>query len=130
MISPRPMSYATDLSDAEWAIIEPFLPPAKSGGRKRTTDLRIVCNAIFYLLKTGCQWYMLPQDFPPYSTVYLYYRRWQKLGIWEIINQALVPLVREQAGKSPYPTSLAVDSQSVKTTEKRGMYMDLMVAKK
>ncbi|NJN71638.1 MAG: transposase [Limnothrix sp. RL_2_0] len=74
------MSYPTDLSDAEWAIIEPFLPPAKSEGGKRTTDIRLVCNAIFYLTKTGCQWYMLPKDFPPYSTVYYYYRRWQNQG--------------------------------------------------
>jgi putative transposase len=118
--------YATDLSDQEWAWLEPLIPAQKQGGRPRTTDMRAVCNAIFYQLKTGCQWAMLPQDFPAYSTVYFYYRRWQRQGVWEEMNRYLREQVRRQAGKAIEPTSVAIDSQSVKTTEKRGRCMALM----
>ncbi len=75
--------YPSDLSDAEWALIQPLIPPAKPGGHPRTTDMRRVCNGIFYLLKTGCQWQYLPKDFPPSPTVYYYYRKWQRKGVWE-----------------------------------------------
>ncbi len=81
--------YSTDLSDSEWAILAPLIPPAKHGGQERTTDMREVCNAIYYHLKTGCQWDMLPGDFPPSATVYSYYRKWQKRGIWEKMNHTL-----------------------------------------
>lgn len=121
-------AYSTDLSDSEWTILAPLIPPAKSGGHPRTTDMREVCNAIYYHLKTGCQWDMLPGDFPPSSTVYSYYRKWQKQGIWEELNHALREKVREKVGKSTQPTAIAADSQSVKTTEKRGMCTALMVA--
>lgn len=120
--------YSTDLSDSEWAILAPLIPPAKSGGHPRTTDMREVCNAIYYHLKTGCQWDMLPGDFPPSSTVYSYYRKWQKQGIWEELNHTLRDQVREKLGRSTQPSAIAADSQSVKTTEKRGMCTALMAA--
>ncbi|WP_104899290.1 IS5 family transposase [Nostoc sp. 'Peltigera membranacea cyanobiont' N6] len=113
-------SYSTDLNDSEWAILAPLIPPAKSGGHPRTTDMREVCNAIYYHLKTGCQWDMLPGDFPPSSTVYNYYRKWQKRGIWEQMNHTLRDQVRQKIGKSTQPTAIAADSQSVKTTGKKG----------
>ncbi|MGJ5633719.1 IS5 family transposase [Nostoc sp. CALU 1950] len=113
-------AYSTDLSDSEWKILAPLIPPAKFGGHPRTTDMREVCNAIYYHLKTGCQWDMLPGDFPPSSTVYSYYRKWQKRGIWEELNHALRDKVREKVGRSTQPTAIAADSQSVKTAGKKG----------
>ena len=121
-------AYSSDLSDLEWEILAPLIPPAKSGGHPRTTDMREVCNAIYYHLKTGCQWDMLPGDFPPSSTVYNYYRKWQKRGIWEELNHTLRDRLREKIGRSAQPSAIAADSQSVKTTEKRGMCTALMVA--
>ncbi|MEH1965394.1 MAG: IS5 family transposase [Nostoc sp.] len=112
--------YSTDLSDSEWAILAPLIPPAKHGGHPRTTDMREVCNAIYYHLKTGCQWDMLPGDFPPSATVYSYYRKWQKRGIWEEINHTLRDQVRQKMGKSTQPTAIAADSQSVKNDGKKG----------
>ena len=116
----RKKSYKSDLSDKEWQIIEPLIPPAKPGGHPRTVDMREVVNAIFYLLRTGCSWEMLPHDFPPYSTVYYYFRRWQKRGFWEQLNQVLREQVRMKQGKYPGATAAIVDSQSIKTTEKKG----------
>ncbi len=80
-------SYPTDLCDPEWEILAPLIPAAKPGGHPRTTEMREVCNAIYYHLKTGCQWDMLPRDFPASSTVYSYYRKWQKRGLWGLISQ-------------------------------------------
>lgn len=120
--------YPTDLNDMEWEILAPLIPPAKPGGHPRTTDMREVCNAIYYHLKTGCQWDMLPGDFPPRSTVYSYYRKWQRIGIWEELNHTLRDKVREKLGRLTQPSAIAADSQSVKTTEKRGKCMALMVA--
>src|SRR4028119_1918694 len=111
-------AYKSDLTDFEWEIIEPLIPRAKPGGHPRTVDMREVINAIFYLLCTGCSWEMLPQDFPPYSTVYYYFRRWQKHGVWQDINQSLRQQVRQQLAKKAFPSAAIVDSQSVKTTEK------------
>lgn len=121
-------AYKSDLTDREWRLIEPLIPPAKPGGHPRTVDMRKVVNAIFYLLRTGCSWEMLPHDFPPYSTVYYYFRRWQKRGLWEQINQVLREQVRMKQGKSPGATAAIVDSQSVKTTEKKGKYPASTVA--
>lgn len=126
MTKPR---YSSDLSDDEWAILAPLIPPAKPGGHPRTTDMRAVCNAIYYHLKSGCQWEMLPKDFPPSSTVYAYYRKWQRRGVWEQLNHKLRDQVRTQLGKSPQPTAIAADSQSVKTTEKRVRYTALTGAR-
>lgn len=129
--------YSTDLSDEEWTILAPLIPLAKSGGHPRTTDMRAVCNAIYYHLKSGCQGEMLPKEFPPSSTVYAYYRKWQKRGVWEQMNHKLRDQVRKQLGRSTQPTAIAADSRSVvtersrsvKTTEKRGMCTALMVAR-
>lgn len=118
-------TYPTDLSDSEWEILAPLIPAAKSGGHPRTTNIRAVCNAIYYHLKTGCQWEMLPKDFPPSSTVYSYYRKWQRRGIWEQLNHTLRARLREQLGRSPQPSAIAADSQSVKTAGKRGRYTAL-----
>jgi transposase len=113
--------YATDLTDAEFALIEPFLPPPRSGGRSRTTSLREVLNAILYVLRSGCQWRLLPTNFPPYSTVYGYFRAFWQLGSWTRIWAALLMEGREQAGKEASPSAAIVDSQSVKTTESGGI---------
>lgn len=120
---------SSDLSDEEWAILALLIPLAKPGVIPRTTDMRAVCNGIYYQLKSGCQWEMLPQEFPPSSTVYVYYRKWQRRGVWEQLNHALRDQVREQMGKSTQPTAIAADSQSVKTAEKRGRSMALTAAK-
>lgn len=112
----RTHRYDTDLTDEQFAILEPFLPKRKRTGRP-LTNLREVLNAILYLLQTGCQWRMLPKDFPPWSTVHNWYRRWRRDCTWERINEALRQQVRREAGRSPSPRSSAVDSQSVKTTD-------------
>jgi len=113
-------AYPTDLSDAQWLIIEPLIPPAKRGGRSRTTDMREVLNAIFYLLRAGCAWQMLPHDFPPPGTVYGYYREWQKMHIWEQINDKLREAVRLASGRDEEPSLGLIDSQSVKSSSVAG----------
>jgi putative transposase len=113
-------AYPSDLADTEWLILEPLIPPEKPGGRRREVNIREVLNAIFYLLRSGCSWRMLPHDFPPWQTVYGYFRTWRKDGIWEQVNDALRESVREQAGREAEPSAAIVDSQSVKTTETKG----------
>jgi putative transposase len=116
-MSPR--CYDTDLTDDQWALLAPLLPRPARTGRPRA-DLRAVVNAVLYLTRTGCQWRLLPKDFPPWSTVHTHYRRWRRDGTWARINDALRPQVRRRAGRNPSPRSSAVDSQSVKTTEAGG----------
>src|SRR5437764_5072428 len=116
----RPRRYDTDLTDKQWALVEPFLPRPKRMGRP-PADLRAVLDAVLYLNRTGCQWRLLPHDFPPWSTVHTWYRRWRSDGTWDRLNDALVPQVRGQAGREPTPRASAVDSQSVKTTEMGGV---------
>jgi putative transposase len=110
--------YPTDLTDKEWAILEPLLPPAKAGGRKRAVEVREVANAIFYLLRTGCSWRMLPQDFPKWQTVYTYFRDWKEDGTWQKANDVLRRKVRLQEGRDEEPSAGILDSQSTKTAEK------------
>jgi len=112
--------YPTDLTDEQWQLIAPFLAPAKPGGRPRKTDLREVVNALLYLVRSGCQWRMLPHEFPPWKTVYNYYRTWIADATWDEIITALRLEVREQAGRNIEPSTAAIDSQSVKTTEQGG----------
>jgi transposase len=114
------LRYASDTADAEWAVIEPHLPPPAKCGRRRETDLREVVNAIFYIAQTGCQWRLLPKDFPPYSTVQRYYYAWRDSGLWQTINHVLLMGVREAAGREASPSAGVIDSQSVKTTESDG----------
>ena len=112
------MGYPSDVSDAEWNVISSLLPDAKPGGRPRTTSLRDVVNAIFYVNRSGGAWRMLPKDFPPYQTVYRYFRTWSKDGTWEKIHDALRDRVRKKAGRKVSPSAAVIDSQSAKTTEK------------
>ena len=112
------MGYPSDLGDTEWQIIRPLLPASKPGGRPRETDLRSVVNAIFYVLRSGCAWRMLPHDFPPYSTVYMYFKQWRVDGTWEKVHDTLRDRIRSQEGRKKSPSAAIIDSQSVKTTEK------------
>lgn len=112
--------YPTDLTDAQWLILEPLVPPAKRGGRNRTVCMREVFNAIFYLLRAGCSWRMLPHDLLPWQTVYGYFHDWRRGGAWEAMNDALREAVRLEAGREAEPSAAIIDSQSVKTTETKG----------
>ena len=115
-------SYDSDVSDEQWALFEPLLEPEskKKSGRPRTANRREIVNAIFYVLKTGCQWRQLPHEFPTWSTVYVYYRRWRVAGIWQRAHESLHRQVRRKAGKEETPTAAILDSQSVKTSQKGG----------
>jgi putative transposase len=112
--------YPSDLTDAQWAILEPKIPPAKPGGRPRSVNMREVIDAILYLNRSGCSWRMLPNDFPPWGTVHYFYRRWRMCGVWKKIHDTLREEVREKAGRDRQPSAAILDSQSVKTTEKGG----------
>ena len=112
--------YPTDLTDEQWAILEPLIPPPKPGGRRRTVDLRLVVNTIFYLTKAGCQWAMLPKDLAKRSTVNDYFSAWKADGTWQRILDALRQQVRVAAGRDPNPSKAAIDSQTVKGSEAGG----------
>ena len=112
--------YPTDLTDEQWQAISRLVPPAKPGGRPRSVNMREVLNALFYLTRTGCAWRMLPKDYPPKDTVYYYFKTFRQDGTWERIHDLMRRRVRRKHGKFQRPSAAIIDSQSVKTTEKRG----------
>jgi putative transposase len=109
--------YPTDLSDAQWSRLRSYLPTPKAQGRPRTHSLRDVLDAIFYVLKSGCHWRLLPHDFPPWPTVYYHFRKLRLSGAWHLIYKALRGAERKRVGKNPEASAAIIDSQSVKTTE-------------
>jgi transposase len=114
------LRYPSDLTDAEWALIAPLIPPAKRGGDKRTVDIREVVNGLLYVLSTGCQWRAIPKDLPPRSTVHGYFDLWAWDGTLERIHFALYQSCRERVGREVQPSAAIIDSQSVKSAEKGG----------
>ena len=109
-------AYSTDLSDAEYVCLEPHLPPPKPRGRPWSHSAREILDAIFYVIRTGCQWRLLPHEYPPWPTVYYWFRRWRLDGTWERLHAVLRERVRVAAGRGPQPSAGILDSQSVKTT--------------
>jgi transposase len=126
------LRYPSDLTDAEWALVAPLIPPAKRGGDKRTVDVREVANGLFYVLSTGCQWRAIPKDLPPRSTVHGYFDLWTWDGTLDRIHHELYVKCRGQAGREVQPTAAIIDSQSVKSAEKGGAMTarDMMRAKR
>jgi transposase len=114
------LRYESDLTDAEWALVAPLIPPAKHGGAKRRVDVREILNGLMYILSTGCQWRAIPKDLPPRSTLWGYFDRWEWDGPLKRIHHALYVQCREQAGREASPTAAIIDSQSVKSAEKGG----------
>jgi transposase len=114
------LRYPSDLTDEEWQLVEPLIPPRRPGGDKRTVVMREVVNGLMYVLSTGCQWRAIPKDLPPRSTVYGYFDLWTHDGILERIHHTLYERCREQAEREVSPTAAIIDSQSVKSAEKGG----------
>ncbi len=114
---PRERRYPSDTTDAEWDLLHPFVAPTDGPGAPRTVQTRAVVDALRYRLRTGCQWRQMPADFPNWSTVYYYFKKWSADGTYERINTALREQVRKEAGRDPQPSAAIIDSQSVKTTE-------------
>lgn len=117
---PKRRVYATDLTDAQWAVLQPLLPAPTRTGRPRTVDLREVLNALFYVVRSGCAWRLLPHEFPGWTTVRSYVDLWARAGIWERLNDVLSEQVRQHDGRESTSSAAILDSQSVKTTEVGG----------
>jgi putative transposase len=113
-------AYPSDLKDSEWAVLRPLLPTRKSLGRKRGVDFRTVLNGVFYLNKEGCQWRALPKTYGPWQTVYHYFRLWRISGLWQRLNDKLRERERQAEGRQAQPSVGIIDSQSAKTTAKKG----------
>jgi transposase len=114
------LRYPSDLTNDEWALVGPLIPPAKRGGRRRTRDERDLVNGLMYVLSTGCQWRYVPKDLPPKSTLHEYFDRWNYDGTINKIHHTLYVKCREEAGRDASPTACVIDSQSVKSAEKGG----------
>ncbi len=121
--------YPADLTDKQWKIIAPLVPPPKRGGRPRKVSAREIVNAVIYVVKSGCDWRMLPHDFPKWELVYHYFQEWKNDGTWKKIHDTLRGKVRKKAGKKAQPSAGIIDSQSVKTSKKGG-FVALTLVKK
>jgi putative transposase len=128
--NPLREPYPSDLSDAEWELLKPLLPTPKGFGHPVEVNLREILNRIFYVQRTGCQWEMLPHELPPHTTVYGYFQKWQRQGIWQQIHNQVRHQLRQKLGRDEQSTVAIADSESVKTTEKRGRSTGLMVARR
>ncbi|MEP0772676.1 IS5 family transposase [Trichocoleus sp. ST-U1] len=117
---PPRKPYPSDLSDAEWEILKPLVPKPKGFGHPVEVDFREIFNGIFYVQRTGCQWEMMPHNLPPYSTVYNYFQKWQRKGIWQLLHDQVRQQLRTELGRNEQSTVAIADSQSVKTTGKKG----------
>jgi len=117
----RSVRYPSDMTDAEWVLVEPMIPPAKHGGRRREVNVREVLNAIFYVLSTGCQWSALPKDLLPKSTAHFYFALWDWDGTLERLHHLLYVATREREGREASPTAAIIDSQSAKAAQKGGL---------
>ncbi len=113
-------AYPSDLTDGQWKLLEPLVPQPSQEGRRPFVEQREIMNAILYVLRSGCPWRLLPHEFPKWQTVYYYFRRWQREGVWETILHTLRKAVRQKQGREPEPSAAVIDSQSIKTSAVRG----------